>query len=114
MAKEFQVQNADEFEQMITSKDFRISEALVSTILKNLKSTKRHHHALSVISIDEDAIYDVTIDKRDFHHTLEESLKAYEEEEKYEECAQIKKAMDFLEKKKAEKAVSSIVESLAT
>ena len=52
MAKEFQVQNADEFEQMITSKDFRISEALVSTILKNLKSTKRHHHALSVISID--------------------------------------------------------------
>ena len=45
---------------------------------------------------------------------LEESLIAYEEEEKYEKCAEIKKAMDFLDKKKAEKAVSSIVESLAT
>ena len=103
MAKEFQVQNADEFEQMINSKDFRISEALVSTILKNLKSTKRHHHALSVISIDEDAIYDVTIDKKDYHHTLQESLAIYEKEEKYEECAKIKEAMEFLEKKKLKK-----------
>ena len=103
MAKEFQVQNADEFEQMITSKDFRISEALVSTILKNLKSTKRHHHALSVISVEEDAIYDVTIDKKDFHHTLQESLTIHEREEKYEECAKIKEAMEFLEKKKLKK-----------
>ena len=36
-----------------------------------------------------------------FHHTLEESLKAYEEQEKYEKCAEIKKAMDWLEKKKS-------------
>ena len=114
MAREFEVQNAEEVEKLIRSRDFRVYEALVSTILKNLKSKKRHHHALSVISTDEDAVYDITIDKQDFHNTLEESLKAYEEEEKYEECAQIKKAMDFLEKKKAEKAVSSIVESLAT
>ena len=41
MAKEFQVQNADEFEQMINSKDFRISEALVSTILKNGKIKRK-------------------------------------------------------------------------
>ena len=114
MATEFEVQNAEEFEKLIKSRDFRVYEALVSTILKNLTSKKRHHHALSVISTDEDAVYDITIDKNDFHHTLEESLKAYEEEEKYEECAKIKKAMDFLDKKKAEKAVSSIVKSLAT
>ena len=83
-------------------------------VLKNLTSKKRHHNALSVISTDEDAIYDITIDKQDFHHTLEESLKAYEKQEKYEKCAEIKKAMDWLEKKKAEKAVSSIMKSLAT
>ncbi len=50
--------------------------------------------------MEEDAIYDVTIDKKDFHHTLEESLSAYEKEEKYEECAKIKEAMTFLTKKK--------------
>ena len=114
MATEFEVQNAEEFEKLIKSRDFRVYEALVSTVLKNLKSKKRHHHALSVISTDEDAIYDITIDKQDFHHTLEESLIAYESEEKYEKCAEIKKAMDFLDKKKVEKEITSIVDSLAT
>ena len=114
MATEFEVQNAEEFEKLIKSRDFRVYEALVSTVLKNLKSKKRHHHALSVISTDEDAIYDITIDKQDFHHTLEESLIAYESEEKYEKCAEIKKAMDFLDQKKVEKEITSIVESLAT
>ena len=114
MATEFEVQNAEEFEKLIKSRDFRVYEALVSTVLKNLKSKKRHHHALSVISTDEDAIYDITIDKQDFHHTLEESLIAYEKEEKYEKCAEIKKAMDFLDQKKVEKEITSIVDSLAT
>ena len=114
MATEFEVQNAEEFEKLIKSKDFRVYEALVSTVLKNLKSTKRHHHALSIISTDEDAIYDITIDKQDFHHTLEESLIAYEKQEKYEKCAEIKKAMDFLDKKKVEKELTSIMDSLAT
>jgi hypothetical protein len=114
MATEFEVQNAEEFEKLIRSRDFRVYEALVSTVLKNLKSTKRHHHALSIISTDEDAIYDITIDKQDFHHTLEESLIAYEKQEKYEKCAEIKKAMDFLDQKKVEKELTSIMDSLAT
>ena len=114
MATEFEVQNAEEFEKLIKSRDFRVYEALVSTVLKNLKSKKRHHHALSVISTDEDAIYDITIDKQDFHHTLEESLIAYEKQEKYEKCAEIKKAMDFLDQKKVENEITSIVDSLAT
>ena len=96
MVREFEVQNAEEFERLMQSKDLRVYEALVSTILKNLTSKKRHHHALSVISTDEDAIYDITIDKRDFGYTLEESLKAYEREEKYEECIKIKDALSYL------------------
>ena len=35
MAREFEVKNAEEFEQLIQSQDFRVYEALVSTILKN-------------------------------------------------------------------------------
>ena len=100
MPKEFKVQNAEEFEIMIKNRDFRIYEALVSTILKNLKGKKRHHHALSIISLDEDAVYDVTIDRNDFCHTLTESLNRYEEEEKYEECVKIKEAIAYLKTKK--------------
>ncbi len=35
MPREFEVKNAEEFETMLKNGDFRISEALVSTILKN-------------------------------------------------------------------------------
>ena len=35
MATEFEVKNAEEFEKLIQSKDFRVYEALVSTVLKN-------------------------------------------------------------------------------
>ena len=41
MAKEFEVRNAEEFETMIREGDLRISDAIVSTILKNFKSRKR-------------------------------------------------------------------------
>mgnify|MGYP003111908909 FL=1 len=99
MPREFEVKNAEEFEMMIKNGDFRISEALVSTILKNLKGKKRHHHALSIISLDEDAVYDVTIDRNDFQHTLTESLNKYEEEEMYEECIKIKEAIAYLNSK---------------
>ena len=82
MAIEFQVKNVEEFESMIQNMDFKISEALVTTILHNLKSTRRHHHALSVICQEDGDIYDVTIDKKDFIKTLTDSLPKYEKEEK--------------------------------
>lgn len=98
MPREFEVKNAEEFEMMLKNGDMRVSEALVSTVLKNLKSTKRYHHALSVISLDEDAVYDITIHKKDFYHTLSESLIKYEEEERYEDCVKIKEALNYLKK----------------
>ena len=100
MAAEFKVNNADEFEKMIYEKDIKITEALVKTVLKNLKSKKRHHHALSVICISEGEIYDVTIDKRDFQYTLESTLPKFENEELYEDCSKIVKALKYLKKQK--------------
>jgi|TARA_R100000081_G_C4820201_1_gene179169 cytidylate kinase len=98
MAIEFQVKNVEEFEKMIQNMDFKISEALVSTVLKNLKSKRRYHHAFSVISEEDGDIYDITIDRQDFNKTLMEALPKYELEEKYEECIKIQEAMKFLQK----------------
>tara|TARA_R110000737_G_scaffold232721_1_gene246066 strand:- start:248 stop:574 length:327 start_codon:yes stop_codon:yes gene_type:complete len=100
MITEFEVETAAEFEDMIQTKDIRISEALVSTILNNLKGKKRHIHALSIVCKEEDAIYDITVDRKDFYHTLKTNLPTYEKEERYEECTEIKKALEFLNKKK--------------
>jgi hypothetical protein len=48
MALDLILNNSDEFENLISSQDKRVSEALVGVILKNLKSKKRHLHVLSV------------------------------------------------------------------
>jgi cytidylate kinase len=100
MAEEFEVDNSEEFERMISNGDIRINRALVRTVLKNLKSKKRHHHALSVICINDGEIYDVTIDKKDFQHTLETTLPKYEKEELYEDCSKIVEALEYLKKNK--------------
>lgn len=103
MAMEFEVDNPEEFEMMIKEGDIRISKALVKTILKNLKSKKNHHHALSIICISEGEIYDVTIDKNDFQHTLESALPKFEEEQLFEECGEILEAITYLKKKKTKR-----------
>jgi hypothetical protein len=99
MATEINVFDSDEFEQLVAGRDLRISKALVETILKNLNGRKRHLHALSVLIEQEQTIYDVTIDRKEFVHTLEQNLPIYEENELYEKCAEIVKAIEFLKEK---------------
>lgn len=99
MAIEFQVKNVEEFESMIQNKDFKISEALVSTVLNNLKGKRKYLHAFSVISEEDGDIYDITINRQDFKETLVEALPKYEKEEKYEECAKIQEAINYLQNK---------------
>jgi hypothetical protein len=99
MAAEISVFDSDEFEELVTQRDLRISKALVETILKNLKGRKRHLHALSVLIEQEQTIYDITIDRNEFVNTLEQNLPIYEKHELYEGCAEIVKAIKFLKDK---------------
>jgi len=97
--KEFSVNNMEEFEQMAESGDIRIAQALVDTILKNLKGRKRHIPALSVFVEEEELILDVTVDREDFIFVLETNLSKFEKHEMYEVCAEIVKAVKFLKEK---------------
>ena len=99
MAAEISVFDSDEFEELVTQRDLRISKALVETILGNLKGRKRHLHALSVLIEQEQTIYDITIDRKEFVNTLEQNLPIYEKHELYEGCAEIVKAIKFLKDK---------------
>ena len=100
MAEEISVFDSDEFEQLVASRDLRISKALVETILKNINGRKRHIHALSVLIEQEQTIYDITIDRQEFIHTLEQNLPVYEKHELYEVCAEIVNAIKVLKEKK--------------
>jgi len=99
IAKEISVFDSEEFERLVSEKDIRISNALVDTILKNLKGRKRHIHALSVLVEQEQTVYDITIDRDEFITTLEMSLPVYEAVEEYEKCAEVVKAIKFLKNK---------------
>jgi hypothetical protein len=89
MATEITVQNADEFQQMVDNRDFRISEAIVKGILKNINSKRKNVHVLSVTCLEEEEVYDITIERKHFAETLEENLPYYIREEQYEECQKI-------------------------
>lgn len=103
MVTEISVFDSEEFEELISQRDLRISKALVETILKNLKGRKRHLHALTVLVEQDQTIYDITVDRNDFITTLEQNLPVYERNELYEGCAEIVTAVKFLKGKDIQK-----------
>jgi hypothetical protein len=96
---EISVFDSSEFEKMVEDKDIRIARALVETILNNLKRKKRYFHALSVLVIQEQTVYDITIDKSEFITTLEANLPIYEKHELFEQCAEMVCALKYLKSK---------------
>ena len=107
MATEFNLNSASEFQEMIDNKDFKICQAIVETILSNLNTRKKHIHVLSVNFLNENNTYDLTLEKRHFANTLEDNLKYYVEQEKYEDCSLIVKAIDTLKAKESKKTLTS-------
>jgi protein-arginine kinase activator protein McsA len=99
MATEITLNNSDEFQEMIDRKDFVIAKAIVEAILNNITTRKKHVHVLSINCVDDNATYDITLERRFFVETLQENLKYYVEKELYEECSQIVTAINQLTEK---------------
>ena len=96
MALELTVNNVDEFQEMVDSKDFKISESIVNSILSNLNSKKNHIHILSVSILEDGQTLDLTLERKFFIETLEENIKYFIEQERYEDCQKIVEAIDKL------------------
>lgn len=94
--KEIEVNSIYEFQDLVDNKSFRISQAIVSSILGNLKTRKKNVHVLSIRCLEENTIYDITLEKKNFVTTLKENLPYFEEREMYEQCAAIHKAIKDL------------------
>ena len=110
MAVEITVQNTDEFQEMVDNRDFRIAEAIVSGILKNINTKKKNVHVLSVNCLEEEEIYDITVERKHFAETLEENLPHYVREERYEDCQKI---VNIISKLKNQD-ISSILNNLTS
>ena len=99
MAGEITVNTQEEFQEMIDRKDFRIAKAIVESILENISTKKRNIHILSVACVEDHAVYDLTLDRKFFIDTLEENLKYFIEQERYEQCQEIVNAINKLKEK---------------
>ena len=111
MAIEITVQNTDEFQEMVDNKDFRIAEAIVSGILKNINGKKKYVHVLSVTCLEEEEIYDITVERKHFAETLEENLPYYVREERYEDCQKIVNIINELKNNDISNIITEITKS---
>ena len=111
MAVEITVQNTNEFQEMVDNKDFRLSEAIVSGILNNINGKKKHVHVLSITCLEEEEIYDITVERKYFAETLEENLPYYVREERYEECQKIVNIINELKNQDISTIVNEISKS---
>ena len=73
--KEIEVRSLNDFHELVEKKYFGISEAIVQSILGNLKTRKKNIHVLSVKCIEEATVFDITLEKVNFKETLKENLK---------------------------------------
>jgi protein-arginine kinase activator protein McsA len=99
MASELNVSTQEDFMELIDQKDFRISRAIVESILDNLDTKKKNVHVLTVNCEEENITFDLTVDTKFFALTLEENLSYYVKEEKYEDCQKIVNAINQLKSK---------------
>jgi len=98
--KEFKVNTLEEFQEMINKQDLNVHKAVIKVILGNLKTRKKKIHMFSVRCQEDNTIFDITLEKAHFINTLQENLKYFEQKEMYEECSQINKAINDLNKTK--------------
>jgi hypothetical protein len=101
--KEIEVNTLEEFKELVEEKNFSISQAIVGSILKNIKTRKKNIHVLSVKCLEENTIFDITLEKDNFGETLKENIKYFEDREMYEECIKISNAIETLSQVKTKK-----------
>jgi hypothetical protein len=94
--KEFKVKTLDEFQELANNKDISIVKAVIESIINNIKTRKKHIHVFSVQVVEDNTIFDITLEKQHFKSTLEENLKHFEAKEMYEECVKINEAITKL------------------
>jgi hypothetical protein len=98
MVKEITVKNNEELHRILEHGDYTISKAIVDRILENLNGTKKHIHVISIFCEEDNYIYDLTLERKNFLSTLESNLETLEQAEDYEGCAQIQNAIKQLKK----------------
>jgi hypothetical protein len=93
MAEEIIVENFDEFEDLVSSKDLNLSDIIINSILNNLENEEGKIHSVDLIIKGEGIVYSLEVLKENFIDTLEKNLKIQEYHEQFERCVEIQQAL---------------------
>ena len=94
------VNTQEDFEDMMKDNNFEISSAITKTILKNLKGKKKNIPILAIKVVEDQTIYDITVERGDMLESLEKNLEIHIANEDYESCSKILEGINYLKTKK--------------
>tara|TARA_R110000803_G_scaffold107608_2_gene175769 strand:+ start:1595 stop:1897 length:303 start_codon:yes stop_codon:yes gene_type:complete len=100
MAHMITVNTKEDFEDMMKDNNFEISSAITKSILKNLKGKKKNIPILAIKVIEDQTIYDITVERSNMLESLEKNLEIHELNEDYEACNEILVGINYLKTKK--------------
>ena len=95
----WQFDTTEELEEIFGGESKELHDLIVDIALANLKTKRKQIPVVSILTKDDDTIYDIMIDRVDMLDTLEANLKSMEEYEDYERCQQIFEAISYLKSK---------------
>lgn len=97
--KTYKVKSEADFMERVKQGDAKLASIICNAIIANLDSTRRHVHIVSVEMEDEEEFYDLTCNPEEFIVTLEKNLKVLVNNELYELCQEVVKAIKYLKQK---------------
>jgi DUF438 domain-containing protein len=96
MVKEITVRNNEELIEVMENGSYEISKSIVENIIKHLNSKKKRVHVVSIFCEEDQAVYDLTLERSNFLSTLEKNLTTFEQAEDFEGCIGIQNAINQL------------------
>jgi hypothetical protein len=95
------VSTYQDFLDLTQNKKFYIAKTIVESILDNISTNRNSVPIFEVNVEDEGEIYTLSMERSEFQSVLERNLKHYEQEEQFEDCIEIKKAINYLKNQKS-------------
>ena len=95
----YRVKSEADFIEKVKEGDVKLASLICNAILANLDSAKKHVYIVSVEMEEEEEFYDLTCNPAEFIVTLKKNLDILIDNELYELCHEVVKAIKYLEEK---------------
>lgn len=98
MTYRLEYKNYTTFLKKLEKREWSLIKKIIESILEAVSKKKKKVHVFEVFCIEENCIYDFSIEENQYKQILEKGLQDYIDRELYEDCSLIKKVIDNYDK----------------